>query len=96
MERFSFYVCAAGAREKLIYNKDYQTELRIFISFEVVDTVGSSQVLFWYQDFPSKSNGSQFTGIYVPRAGENNKIVCSGLEAEHQIALDFEYKYNGN
>ena len=45
------------------YNKDYQTELRIFIRFEVVDTLGSSQVLFWYQDFLSKSNGSQFTGI---------------------------------
>jgi len=33
------------------------------IRFEVVDTLGSSQVLFWYQDFLSKSNGSQFTGI---------------------------------
>ena len=73
-----------------LYNKDYKTELRIFIRFEIVDTLGSSQVLFWYQDFPSKSNGSQFTGIYAPRAlvGEINRIICSG-QAEHQIALDF-------
>ena len=53
---------------------DYQTELRIFIRFELVDTLGSSQVLFWYQDFPSKSNGSQFTGIkdIAPRARGRN------------------------
>ena len=62
------------ARGRNLYNinKDYQTELRIFIRFEVVDTLGPSQVLFWYQDFPSKSNGSQFTGFYAPRAGEIN------------------------
>ena len=47
----------------------------IDINEVIVDTLGSSQVLFWYQDFPSKSNGSQFTGIkdIAPRARGRNQ-----------------------
>ena len=76
---------APRARGRNSYNRDYQTELRIFIRFEVVDTLGSSQVLFWYQDFTSKSNGSQFTGIYAPCARE--KSIEKYVAARQDIRL---------
>ena len=56
------------AREEPYNNlKDYQTELRIFIRFEVVDTLGSSQVLFWYQDFPPSQTVLSLQGLGILR-----------------------------
>ena len=70
IERFSFYSAprARGRNHISITIRTIdQTELIIFIRFEVVDTLSSSQVLFWYQDFPPSQTVLSLQGLGILR-----------------------------
>ena len=76
IERFSFYSARARWRNHITIRTIDETELIIFIRFEVVDTLGSSQVLFWYQDFPPSQTVLSLQGLGIlrrARAGGRNQ-----------------------
>ena len=71
-----------------------QTELRIFIRFEVVDTLGSSQVLFSYQDFPPSQTVLSLQGLGILRRarGRNQyKYVAARQIIRLLWILDINY-----
>ena len=64
-------MCGLGPASRV--NDQTELIISIFIRFEVVDTLGSSQVLFWYQDFPPSQTVLSLQGLGIlrrARAGE--------------------------
>ena len=58
-------MCGLGPASRV--NDQTELIILIFIRFEVVDTLGSSQVLFWYQDFPPSQTVLSLQGLGILR-----------------------------